>query len=118
MTQQVSILTYAVTPTADIAAKRGVTFAGEQATAGQSCMGVSDAKIEAGTTGKVNLGPTAIWETGAAITGTELRLMTDAQGRVITWTTGNTPVAKRIKGRTAAGAGEMMEVFLIRGSEA
>lgn len=114
MTQQVSILTYHATPVADIAAKRGVTFAGEQATAGQACMGVANAKIEAGTTGKVNLGPTAIWETGAAITGTELRLMADANGRVITWTTGNAVVAKRIKGRTAAGAGEMMEVFVIQ----
>jgi len=114
MTQQVSTLVYAVTPTSQILAKRGVTFAGEQATAGQACMGVADTLIEAGVTGRVNLGPTAIWETGALITGTENRLMADANGRVITWTTGNAVVAKRIKGRTSAGAGEMMEVFVIQ----
>jgi hypothetical protein len=118
MASQVSVLVYWAQPKLnDIAAKRGVTFAGEQATAGQGCMGVSDSKIEKDTNGKVNCGITAVWETGAAIpAGADDRLMVDAQGRIIPFSSTpatNQVVAKRLRGQTATAAGQEMEVFVI-----
>lgn len=111
MSQQVSCLVMTVNATADIIAKRGVNFAGAQAVAGEACMGVADTEILTGDNGRVIIGVTAIWEAGAVVDGTENRLMTDADGRVIPWTAGNNVCARLKPGVTATGAGEMIEVF-------
>ncbi len=109
--QQVGCLVITVTPAATIAAKRGVNFSAAQATAGEACIGVADTEILAGDNGRVIVGVTGIWETGAVIDGTENRLMTDATGRVIPWTAGNNVCARLKPGVTAAAAGEFIEVF-------
>lgn len=110
--QQIGILVMTVTPVAEIAAKRGVTFAGAQAVAGEACMGVSDQKIEAGVNGKVITGLTGIWEAGAAIPAATTDLQVDANGRVIPLT-GGAVVGKLVAGQEASAAGEFVEVFII-----
>jgi len=115
MTQQVNILTLSLTNNSatTITAKRGVNWAGAQAVAGEACMGVANADIEVGVNGTINLGPTVIWEVGAAIDGVENRLMTDADGRLIPWTAGSAVVARTWKGQTATVAGQFLEVFVV-----
>lgn len=112
MSQQLSTLVTTVVPTvATIAAKRGVNFSGEQAVAGEACIGVSDTEILANNAGRVVMGVTAIWEAGAVIDGTENRLMTDATGRVVPWVATNNVCARLKPGVAAGGAGELIEVY-------
>ena len=103
-----------------IAAKRGVTRTATQATDGTSSAGVaiigfSDHKVVAGEALRVNVGPTSMAESGAAIDGTERKLKTDASGRVIPWTSGGIVAALLQPGQTATGAGELVEVIPVVG---
>lgn len=110
MGQQANIVS-TVVATGAIAPKRGVNFSGAQATAGQACIGVADTAIAIGDAGRVVMGMTAFWEAGAVIDGTENRLMTDAEGRVIPWTSTNNVCARLVPGVTAGGAGEIILVY-------
>lgn len=100
-----------------ITAKRGVTFAGTQATdgtsnAGDPCIGVADHGAVSGDALRVIRGETAMWESGAAINGAVKTLKTDSVGRVIpTSGGGDKVVAILCPGQTAAGAGEFIEVM-------
>ncbi|QBQ73063.1 hypothetical protein kac65v162_gp031 [Nodularia phage vB_NspS-kac65v162] len=113
--QQRATRTITVKPAAEIAAKRAVTFAHAQAGANATAiLGIANEKIVAGFPGLVIRGETAIAEAGAAIDGIVPDLMTDAQGRLITWLTGNTVVARLVPGQTAAAAGDQIEVYLVQ----
>ena len=83
----------------------------QTAGAGVAIKGISDHQILANDNGKLNYGPTSMVEAGAAIDGTETRLMSDAQGRAIPWTTGNVVAARFKRGQTATAAGQIIEVF-------
>ncbi|MEH2138564.1 hypothetical protein [Nostoc sp.] len=110
--QQISTRVATVVPAADITAKRGVTFDEAQAGANAIIMGVADENIKANYAGRVVLGESAIAEAGAAIDGTETRLMTDSQGRVIPWTTGMNVAARLKKGQLATAAGQFVEIYI------
>lgn len=103
-------------PAAAITQKRAVSRAGAQATdgtssAGQNIIGIADENIAAGVVGRVVVGPTAMAEAGAAIDGTEPRLKTDAQGRLIPWTSSSIVAAILKPGQTATAAGDIVEVI-------
>jgi predicted lipoprotein len=110
--QQITSRVATVVPAADIKAKRCVTFEEAQATANAVIMGVADENIFATLAGRVVVGETAIVETGAAIDGTETRLMTDAEGRVVPWTTGMNVAGRLKKGQLATAAGQFIEMYL------
>lgn len=102
-----------------IAKGRGVTWAATQATdgtasAGDPIIGIADHAAVAGEAVRVILGASAMAESGAALDGTENRLKTDAQGRLIPWTSGSIVAARLVPGQTAAGAGEFPEVVPMR----
>lgn len=109
--QQIATRVVTVTPTSDITAKRAVTMAHVQAGANSVILGIADETILTGTSGRVILGETAIAEAGAAINGSEQRLMTDAQGRLIPWTSTNVVAAILKPGQTATAAGQFVEVY-------
>jgi hypothetical protein len=109
--QQIATRVVTVTPSANITAKRAVTMAHAQAGANSVILGIADEDILAGTSGRVVLGETAIAEAGAAINGSEQRLMTDAQGRLIPWTATNVVAAILKPGQTASTAGQFVEVY-------
>jgi hypothetical protein len=109
--QQIATRVVTVTPSANITAKRAVTMAHAQAGANSVILGIADEEILAGTSGRVVLGETAIAEAGAAINGSEQRLMTDAQGRLIPWTSTNVVAAILKPGQTASAAGQFVEVY-------
>ena len=110
--QQIATRVVSVVPSGTITRKRFVNFSWAQAGAGESILGVADEQIEPGIAGRVIVGETAIVESGAAINGSETRLMSDAQGRVIVWTTGNTIAGRLVRGQTATAAGQFVEVYL------
>ncbi|MGL4618874.1 MAG: hypothetical protein ACRCZS_07430 [Chroococcidiopsis sp.] len=60
------------------------------------------------------MGESAFVEAGAACDGTENRLMTDATGRFIPWTTGNNVAARLVRGQTATAAGQFVEAYLVK----
>jgi hypothetical protein len=110
--QQRATRTITVKPAADIIAKRAVTFDHVQASANASpILGFANENIKAGYPGLVIRGETAIAEAGAAISGTEPRLMTDSLGRLITWTANNNVVARLVPGQIAYAAGDLIEVY-------
>lgn len=111
--QQIATRVMTVTPAAPITAKRGVTYDEAQAGANSVIMGIADENIPADSNGRVVLGESAIAETGAAIDGSESRLMTDSQGRFIPWTSGSNIAARLRKGQTATAAGQFVEVFIV-----
>jgi len=107
--QQTTVVS-TVVATGTILPKRGVSRLAAQATANQPIIGFSDHKVEVDEALRLNEGPTSMAESGAAIDGTERRLIMDAQGRVIPWTTGGVVAALLQPGQTATAAGESIEV--------
>ena len=86
---------------------------------GELILGVSmDTITDAGTDVAVDIIPPGEWalvETGAAITVAHHYLTFDATGRTISGPTIATDIvtALNLKGQTASGSGEFIEVFLI-----
>lgn len=108
--QQQATVVFTIVATGNGQQKRGITYAGTQAGAGVAIAGIADHSYVVGDAVRVIQGPTAMAEAGAVIDGTETRLVTDAQGRFIPYTTG--VVAARLRpGQTALIAGELVEVF-------
>lgn len=101
-----------VTPAADIAARRFVTWAWAQAVADDDCMGISREKIDANCTGAVITGGTAVVEAGAPLNGTVPQLKADANGRAIACTAGDSTQAVLKPGQTAAALGDLIEVYV------
>jgi len=109
--QQTATIVFTIHATADIEAKRFVGWNDATAAAGAAIKGVSDHKIASGENGRVIEGVGAMIETGTAIDGTETRLMSDAAGRAIPWTTGNIVAARFKTGQVATAAGQIIEIF-------
>jgi hypothetical protein len=104
-----------IVATGAIAKYRCVNWAGAQAGAGEAIIGIAD---HAAVTGEavriIPIGLTGDVEAGAAITGTERRLATDANGRLITWTTGIVAARLVPRGTNVAGAlGDLIEAMPI-----
>ena len=112
LSQQATIV-FTVVAAGTIKGKRGVNWLGQQAVADSAIMGIADCDAVAGDALRVVQGVTAVAESGAAIDGTETRLKTDAQGRLVPWTTGVTVAARLMPGQTATAAGQFVEVFPI-----
>ncbi|MEO1144376.1 MAG: hypothetical protein AAFY26_02095 [Cyanobacteria bacterium J06638_22] len=104
-------ITTTVVPAADIAKHRFVTWAGVQATADEDCMGISFENLVANRSGLVVMGVTGIIEAGAVIDGSVIHLKSDANGRAIPCTVGDTPQAVLKAGQTAGAVGDQIEVF-------
>lgn len=115
--QQVSTVVTTITAAGTIAAYRAVAVDGTQAADGGGTgvviMGIADNSAVQGDALKINRGPTAMAVAGAVIDGTENRLKTDAQGRLIPWTTGSVIAARLKPGQIATAAGDIVEVFPI-----
>lgn len=84
--------------------------------ANAAIMGIADHDFVAGDAIRLIVGVSADALSGAAIDGTENRLMTNASGKLIPWVTGNTIAARLIikPGNTATGADQFVEVVPIR----
>lgn len=95
---------------------RAVNWAGAQATAGQAICGIADHNFVSGEAIRVIVGVTADAVSGAAIDGSETRLVTDSQGRLIPWSTGVIVAARLIAkpGNVATAANQTVEVFPIQ----
>lgn len=116
--QQASV-TFSIVAQGSIAKGRGVAWSGTQANDGVSAagvpiMGIADHAAVQGEALRVVFAVSAMAESGAAIDGTENRLKTDAQGRLIPWTNGSVVAARLMPGQTAAAAGEYVEVIPLR----
>jgi hypothetical protein len=109
--QQTATIVLTIRAAADIEERRFVGWNDQTAGAGAAIKGVSDHRIALGDNGKLNYGPTSMVDSGAAIDGTETRLMSDSQGRAIPWTTGNVVAARLKTGQTATATGQAIEVF-------
>lgn len=114
--QQVATVVRTIKLAGNVSEGRAIARNHTQAGAGTSSAGVDIIGIadSAGVTGdniKLNVGPTSFAEAGAAIDGTELRLKTDAQGRLIPWTTDSIVAAILKTGETATAAGQFVEVI-------
>ncbi len=114
--QQVSTVTYSLVAAGTIEAKRAIARDATQAAAGGGAgvaiLGFSDAKALTGEAFKVNVGPTAIAEAGAAIDGTVRTLKTNATGQLIPTASGTDVIAAILMpGQTATVAGEPIEVI-------
>jgi hypothetical protein len=112
MTQQ-GTSRLSIVATSAIAKGRCVNWNGAQAGAGEAIIGIADYPAVLGDAVRIiPPGLTADAEAGAAINGTERRLATDANGRLIPWTAGI--VAARLVPKTAANvagaAGDFVEV--------
>jgi hypothetical protein len=97
-----------------IAKGRGVTWDATQAGASAVIMGVADHAVTAGEDLRViPIGCTADAEAGAAISGSERRLATDANGRFVPWTAGvvSARLVARNSGNTATALGQIVEVM-------
>ncbi len=97
-----------------------VTFAGTVAQGGagnigEMVIGFADHGFKIGQAVRINYACTSIAISGAAIDGTERRLKTAANGRLIPWTAGSIVAAVLMQGETAAGAGEKIRVFVMAG---
>lgn len=112
--QQTATIVFTIHAAADIEAKRFVGWDDKTAGVGAAIKGVTDHRIANGENGRVIYGPGAMIESGAAIDGTETRLMSDASGRAIPWTAGNVVAARFKSGQTATAAGQIIEVFPIQ----
>ena len=117
MAQQTSVVISIVAAGA-ITGARGVTAAGLQATdgvssAGQAVIGFAYATAASGEALAVVIGGTVEAEAGAAIDGTETRLITDASGRVIPWSSGGIVAARLapVARNTASAAGQFVQVI-------
>lgn len=103
-----------IVATGTIAKGRCVNWSGAQAVANEAIVGIADHPAVLGDAVRIiPPGLTADAEAGAAINGAERRLMTDAQGRLIPWTTGNTVAARllpKTSANVAAAAGDFVEV--------
>lgn len=114
--QQVSTVVFTVTATGAIAQRRAVSRTAAQAGAGAGNIGVpilgfADFTCVLGEALKVNVGPTALAEAGAAIDGSVATLKTDANGRLIPTSGGSDVVAAILKpGQTATASGDPIEV--------
>ena len=84
--------------------------------ANAAIMGIADHNFVAGDAVRVIVDVVADALSGAAIDGTESRLMTNAAGKLIPWTTGNIVAARLIvkPGNVATGADQVVEVSPIR----
>jgi hypothetical protein len=109
--QQIATQTFTITAAGAIAGKRGINMANQQAIANQQIVGVADHDAKLGENLRAIRGITAIVETGAAVNGSESRLVTDADGRFVPWATGGVVAARLKLGQTATGAGQLIEVY-------
>lgn len=106
-----------VRTTGPILKGRGVNWAGAQAVANESIIGIADHNAPAAGEDLrvVPIGCTADADAGAVISSTERRLMTDASGRLIPWTTGNNVAARLVPRNTqnvaSVGIGQTVEVM-------
>lgn len=103
------LLTLSVVATAALAQYRAVTGTGAVPAAGARCLGFTDTAADVGQRVSVGVLGTTIAEAGAAFAA-DTALELDAQGRVITKTTGVT-VGRAIG--AASAAGQMVEILLI-----
>lgn len=108
-TQKITILSLTVRSTGAIIKKRAVTYGGAQAAAAANILGIADFGATAGQDITVDILGTSIATSGAAV-AVGAALETDAQGRLITRTTGPV-VARALEAATAAD--QLFEVFLI-----
>ena len=113
--QQLATEVYSIIADQKIRAQRFIGWNDRECAANATCKGVSRATIEAGDTGAVIKGITAQVESGAAIDGTEMRIVSDAQGRAIPHPGTGTPAIVgrlRNKTQTATAAGQPVEVHI------
>lgn len=110
MAQKITILSLTARSTGAILKKRAVTYAGAQAGAGVTILGIADfGATAAGQDVTVDVIGTSIATSGAAFAvGTALE--TDASGRLITRSAGVT-VARALEAATAAD--QLIEVLLL-----
>ena len=105
----ITILTLSVVATAALAQNRAVTGVGAVPAAGARCLGFTNNPAAVGERVPVAAVGTAPAEAGAAFAN-EAELELDAQGRVITRTTG-VKVGRAMQ--AAAAAGQVVEILLI-----
>ena len=110
----ISSLTLTIAAAGALAAARFVTQAGAYPAAGAAAIGVTrTSAAAAGDLVPVDVSGTGEAESGAAF-AKDVPLMVDATGRVIAHTGVNKAVGRSMK--AAAGAGEIVEVFLAVGA--
>jgi hypothetical protein len=113
--QQQATVVFTLVAAGTIKGKRCITYDGVQAGdgggTGVAIAGIADHDGVAGDAIRIIQGSTAMVEAGAALNGSESRLKTDAQGRVIAWTTGSVICARLRIGQTATAAGDLVEVI-------
>lgn len=110
MQSSISLLALTVAAGGPLAAERFVTQLGVYPAAGAAAFGVTRTSAAAkGDLVPVDVQGTAIVTAGAAI-ALDAPLMVDAEGRVVTLTTGKAGVAKAMSAATAIG--ERIEVLL------
>lgn len=105
----IKILTLSVVATAALAQNRAVTGAGAVPAAGGRCLGFADFPAAIGERVALGVVGTTTAEAGAAFAN-EAELELDAQGRVITKTSG-VKVGRALS--AAAAAGQVVEILLI-----
>lgn len=111
--QQIATRTVTAVPIVDIPAKRAIGFNYGFSAVGGPILGVTDHTFSIGEAGRVIVGESAIIESGGALDpATESRVMVDAQGRAVTWTTGNSIAGRLVPGQTATAAGQFVEIYL------
>lgn len=110
----ISHLTLTIAAAGVLAAARFVTQAGAYPAAGAAAIGVTrSSAAAAGDLVPVDVTGTGDAESGAAF-AKDVPLMVDATGRVIAWVTPSKAVGRSMQ--AAAGAGQIVEVFLAVGA--
>jgi Uncharacterized conserved protein (DUF2190) len=104
---------YSIQAAARIRLKRFVGWDNRESLAGAPIRGVAPETIEPGEVGPCIKSISAIVESGAAISGTETRIVSDAQGRAIPFAGTGTVVGRLMTpSQTATAAGQFVEVML------
>jgi hypothetical protein len=112
-TQQKVVEQYSIFAAATIRPKRFVGWDNRECTAGAATRGVAQETIALNECGPIVKTISAIVETGAAINGTETRLVSDAQGRAIPYAGTGVVVGRLMTAnQTAIGAGEFVEAMV------
>lgn len=114
--QQIGTRVLSIRANGAITKKRAVNRLGAQAddgtsSAGEAIIGFADTDIADDEVGRIIIGDTAIAEAGGVINGSEPRLKTDANGRLIVWTTDSIVAAILKPGQAATGSGQLIEVI-------
>jgi Uncharacterized conserved protein (DUF2190) len=112
--QQLATRVVTVVAAGPLTDRRAVGYDGLIAGANAIILGVADHDAAIGDSTRVIVGESAFVETGAACDGTENRLMTDATGRFVPWTTGNNVAGRLVRLQTATTAGQFVEAYLVK----